>query len=201
MGLLASSSHFIRYSVEGDPPADFWNVAADCIASHSFRDIDDTYEELSIGWVAVDNMFDAEFAGASFAVGDYLVLGLRVDERKVAPAMLKKFCMKEEERIKKERQLPRLSRGQKTELKENVRLALMKKTLPVAKVYDLAWNLAEGSLLFFSTNDKAQEILENFFKETFGLTLIRQIPFNIAGKLLDDARDDSLAALQPDIFI
>lgn len=201
MGLLSSSSQFIRYTVEGDPPPDFWNFAASRIASHSFRDIDDTYEELSIGWVAVDNMFDAEFEGASFAIADYLVLALRVDERKVSPAMLKKFCMKEEARILKERQLPRLSRGQKTELKENVKLALMKKTLPTAKVFDLCWNLADGSLLFFSTNDKAQEILENFFKDTFGLPLIRKIPFNIAEQLLDDTERAGLATLQPDIFI
>ncbi len=201
MGLLASSSHFIRYKVEGDPPADFWNFAASRIASHSFRDIDDTYEELSIGWVAVDNMFEAEFAGNSFAVGDHLVIALRVDERKVSPAMLKKFCMKEEERIKKERQIPRLSKSQKTELKENVKLALMKKTLPTAKTFDICWNLTDGSLLFFSTNDKSQEILENFFKDTFGLTLIRQIPFNIAEQLLDDSDKTGLADLQPDIFI
>jgi len=121
MGLLSTSTHFVRYAVEGELPADFWNFAAEHIAHAAFRDIDDNYEERSVGWVSVDNMFDSAFAGASFAIADYLVLALRIDERKVAPSVLKKFCLKEEEKIKKEHEIPRLSRRQRVEIKENVR--------------------------------------------------------------------------------
>jgi DNA recombination-dependent growth factor C len=201
MGLLSSSTQFVRYAVEGDLPADFWNFAAERIAAASFRDIDDTYDERSVGWVSVDNMFDNRFEGASFAVADYLVLSLRIDERKVGPAVLKKFCMKEEEKIKRERQIPRLNRRQRVELKENVRIALMKKAVPVASVYDLCWNLSQGSLLFFSTNMKAHEIIEDLFKETFGLRLVLQIPYLSAAHLLNQNEQKQLAGLEPDVFI
>ncbi|MDA8165109.1 MAG: recombination-associated protein RdgC [Desulfobacteraceae bacterium] len=200
-GMLSNTASLVRYAVEGELPADFWEFAADRIRHHSFRDIDDTFEERSVGWVSVMNMFDTQFAYASYAAGDYIMLSLRVDERKVAPALLKKFCMKEEERLKKEKELPRLSKRHRMEIKENIYLMLLKKALPGTAVYDLAWNLAEGTVLFFSTNKKAQETLEEFFKETFNLHLIQQIPYLTAGHLLDAKEQEALAQLNPEIFI
>lgn len=201
MGLLSRSASFVRYAVEGDLPENFWEFAAEQIVKFSFRDIDESYEESSIGWVSVLNMFDSEFAYASYAAGDHVVLSLRIDERKVSPKVLKKFCMKEEEHLKKARQIPKLSRTQKLEIKENVKLMLMKKAVPVPAVYDLCWNLAEGTLLFFSTSQKAQELLEGFFMDTFGLGLMLQVPYLAAEHLLDAEGQDGLANITPAIFV
>ena len=110
MGLLSNSGTFVRFAVEGEMPENFWEFAAERIASNAFKDIDDNFEEYSIGWVSVMNMFDSEFSYASHAIGDYIVLSMRIDERKVPSAVLKKFCMKEEERVRKEKQVPKLSR-------------------------------------------------------------------------------------------
>jgi hypothetical protein len=87
------------------------------------------------------------------------------------------------------------------EIKENVRLALLKKSLPTAAVYDLCWNLAQNSLFFFSTNTKVHEVVESLFKDTFGLQLVMQIPFLTAPHLLDEMEQQQLADLRPDIFI
>ncbi len=200
MGLLSNSATFVRYAVEGDLPANFWDFAAERIKRNSFRDIDDTFEEYSIGWVSVVNMFDSDFAYASYAAGDYIALSLRIDERKVSASILKKFCLKEEERIKKERQIPKLGRGQRLEIKENMQLMLMKKAVPMPAVYDLSWNLADNTVLFFSTNSKAQSALEDFFKETFGLYLVLQVPYLTATHLATEA-EDQLAQLSSSIFI
>ena len=201
MGLLARSASYVRYAVEGDLPANFWGEAAERIARHSFRDIDESFEERSVGWVSILNMFDSQFAYASHAVGDHIVLSLRVDERRVSSKVLNKFCLKEEERIKKERQVPSLARAHRVEIRENVKLMLIKKAMPVPEVYDLCWNLAESSLLFFSTNQKAQELLEEFFKETFDLTLLLQVPYLTAEHLLDEAGRLALAEISPAILI
>ena len=201
MGLLSNSATFVRYAVEGEMPANFWDFAAERITANAFRDIDDTFDEYSIGWVSVLNMFDAEFAYASYAAGDYVVLSMRIDERKVPAAVLKKFCLKEEERIKKERQIPKLSRGQRLEIKENIQLMLMKKAAPMPAVYDLCWNLADNTVLFFSTNSKAQAALEDFFKETFNLHLVLQVPYLAAAHLLPAERQDQLADMGATIFI
>jgi hypothetical protein len=130
-----------------------------------------------------------------------VVLSLRIDERKVSGTVLKKFCLKEEERVKKEKQLPKLSRDHRLEIKESMRLMLMKKAVPVPVVYDLLWNLSENTLLFFSTSAKAQEVLEDFFKTTFDLHLVRQIPYLAALHLLDPADEDRLADVTPSIFL
>ena len=201
MGLLSRTTTFVRYSVEGQLPDKFWDFAAERIAQFSFRDIDETFDEYSIGWVAVDNMFDSSFAHASYAVGDQIVLSMRIDERKVSPTLLRKFSLKEEDRIKKERQIPRLSRSQRVQIKEDIRLQLVKKSLPVPSVYDLSWNLAENTVLFFSISSKAQSILEDFFKECFGFTVILQVPYIAAANLLDDSEQERLKEIQPEILV
>lgn len=201
MGLLSSSATFVRYAVQGELPPNFLEFAAGRIAQNAYRDIDDNYEERSVGWVSVMNMFDSTFEYASFVIGDRIVLTLRVDERKVAPKVLKKFTLKEEARLLKERQIPKLSRAQKLEIKENIKLMLLKKAVPVPATYDVCWNLSEGTLLFFSTSLKAQTELEDFFKKTFDLSLRLQIPYLTAEHLLKPAYHDALSRLTPDIFI
>lgn len=201
MGFISGSASFVRFSVEGDLPENVWDFIAERVAAFSFQDIDETYDEFSIGWVSVINMFDADFAYASYANGDYVTLTLRTDERKVSPAILKKFCAKEEERIKKERQIPKVGKAMKTEIKERMRTELMRKAVPVPAIFDLCWNLAESTLLFFSTNKKAQAQLEDFFKETFGLTIMQQIPYLTAEHLIDEEESMRLATIGADIFV
>ena len=201
MGLLTNSASFVRFNVEGDPPTDFWDFAAERIKKYAFRDIDDNYDERSIGWVSCLDMFDSEFAYTSYTVGDYLVLSLRIDERKVPAAALKKFTLKEEGRIKRERQIPRLSRDHRQEIKENMRLVLLKKAIPIPSVYDMAWNLSDNTVLFFSTSQKAIGSLEEFFKESFDLHLMMQIPYISAGHLLPADQVDALAYIHEEILI
>ena len=201
MGLLSGSASFVRYKVIGDLPENFWDFAGEQIALHAFRDIDDNYEVRSVGGVSVVNMFDCSFQYASYGVGDYISLTLRIDERKVAPRVLKKFCLKEEERLKKERQIPKLSRSQKLDIKENVRLMLLKKAVPGPVTYDLCWNLADSTLLFFSTSEKAQVALEAFFKETFGLSHMVQMPYLTAEHFVEADQGAALSNITPETLV
>jgi DNA recombination-dependent growth factor C len=201
MGLLKGTATFVKFTLEGELPENPLEYISQRIASFSFQDIDETFDEYSIGWVSLFNMFDSSFEYASYSVGDYVVLTLRIDERKVSPAILKKFIMKEEERVKNERQVPKLSRTMKGEIKERVRVELMRKAIPVPSTFDVCWNLSESSLLFFSTNKKIHAVLEDFFKECFGVFLRQQIPYTIAEHLLDEEQQQRLASLSPQIFV
>lgn len=201
MGFLSGAASFVRYSVEGELPESFWDFAADRVAAHSFQDIDETMDEYSIGWVSVVNMFDADFAYGSYAAGDYIVLSMRADERKVSPSVLKKCVLKEEERVKRERQIPRLSRSARMEIKERIRTELVRKSVPIPAVYDVCWNLSDGTLLFFSTNKKAMVLLEELFKETFGLSLILQVPWLTAGHLVDEETRNRMDILRPAVLV
>jgi DNA recombination-dependent growth factor C len=201
MSLLNGSASFLRFTVEGDLPDNFWDFIAERVVMHSFKDIDDNMEEYSIGWVSVANMFDSDFAYASYAAGDFVVLTMRVDERKVAPAVLKKFVMKEEERIKKEKQLPKLSRSARLEIKERISTELIRKSAPVPVLYDLCWNLNDNTLLFFSTSRKAMVQLEELFKDSFDCSIMLQVPWNMAIHTADEETIANLDNIQPAVLL
>ena len=201
MGFVSGSASFVRFGVEGELPSNTMEFLADRIASFSFRDIDDNMDEYSIGWVSVMNMFDAGFRYASFMNGDYVTLTLRIDERKVSPAILKKFVQKEEERIKTEKQIPQVSRTLKAEIKERVQTELIRKAIPIPSVFDLCWNLSESTVLFFTTNKKIHAVLEDFFKDCFVLLLVQQIPYVTAEHLLTDEQAERLGLVTPEIFV
>ena len=42
MGFLNGSASFVRFSVEGDIPENFWDFAAERITAFSFKAIDET---------------------------------------------------------------------------------------------------------------------------------------------------------------
>lgn len=201
MSLLKGSASFVRFSVEGSLPENPLDFIAERIKAHSFQDIDETYDEYSIGWVSVHNMFDSSFAYASYAAGDYITLTLRVDERKVSSAILKKVVQKEEERTRLEQQVPKLSRSAKMQIKERVRAELVRKSIPLPSIFDLYWDLGNSVLMFFTTNKKAHALLEDFFKESFGLLIKQQIPYITAEHLLDESQVSLLEKLGPEIFI
>lgn len=201
MGFIKGTASFVRFSVEGELPEKIWDFIADRVVSFAFKDIDETYEEDSLGWVSVVNMFDTEFDYASYAAGNYVTLSMRLDERKVSSAIVKKFVQKEEERIKKEKQIPKIARSIRVEIKERIQNELMRKALPMPSVFDLCWNLEDSTLLFFSTNKKAQALLEDLFRESFGLTLVQQIPYLCGEHLLDEDDVERLARITAEIFV
>ena len=201
MGLLKGSASFVRFSVEGELPDNSLDYIADRVVSFSFEDIDDTFDEYSIGWVSIYNMFDSNFNFASYAAGDYITLALRIDERKVSSAILKKFVQKEEERIKQEKQIPKISRAMKVEIKERVKAELTRKALPMPSVFDLCWSLSSSTVIFFSTNKKIHAVLEDFFKDCFGLMLRQQIPYTTAEQLLSEDKIAKLEAITQDVFV
>jgi hypothetical protein len=201
MGLLNGTASFVRFSVEGNLPENLWDFIAERVSLFSFKDIDDTYDENSLGWVSIVNMFDSEFRYASYANGNFVTLSLRFDERKVSTAILKKLVQKEEERIKKEKQIPKISRSHRVEIKERIQSELMNKAIPLPSVFDLSWNLSDSTLLFFTTNGKAHALLEDYFKKTFDLTLIQQVPYITAENLLDDDEARKLSSISADVFI
>lgn len=201
MGLVKGSGSFVRFSVEGELPENALDFIADRVQSFSFRDIDDTYDEYSIGWVSIHNMFDTQFNFASYAVGDYIALTMRVDERKVSSAIIKKCIQKEEEKIKQEKQIPKIGRAQKVEIKERITAELTRKSVPIPAIFDLCWSLSNSTLLFFSTNKKMHAVLEDFFKESFGLNLKQQIPYISAESLIPEEDISRLEAITPDIFV
>lgn len=197
--MLTNTATFVRYNIVGDMPAkeDFWQFVTQRVEQFKFKDIDDTYDEASIGWVSILDMLDTEFEYFSFSAGNNVVLSLRFDQRKVAPKVLKKHCAQEERRIMTERQIPRLSKAHKLEIKENIHLKLMKKAVPVPETWDMVWDVEKQEVLFFSTSTRAQEAFEEFFKGSFDLSLELKVPYTVAEPFLSADDREALAGLAP----
>jgi hypothetical protein len=111
--------------------------------------------------------------------------------------IIEKFAAKEEARIKEEKELRRLGRTLRLEIKERIKAELMRKSPPVPAVYDLCWNVPQGTALFFSNGRKPLALLEELFKESFGLSLVMQVPWNSALQLVDEKTAAKLETLQP----
>jgi hypothetical protein len=97
--------------------------------------------------------------------------------------------------------VPKLSRAMKVEIKERVSTDLMRKAIPVPAIFELCWSLTDSTLLFFSTNKKIHTVLEDFFKESFGLLIRQQIPYTTAEHLIDEEQLAVLERISPDIFV
>lgn len=199
MGLLNGSTGAIVYKIEGELPVseNIYEWMKERALEFSFKDIDDTYDEYSIGWVSILDMFDSKFKYASNIVGDYLVLSLRIDERKIPGAILNKFVEKEERRIKEEKQIPKLAKSYRAEIKGRIRAELMSKTSPTPAVHDLVLNLSESTVMLFGGNKKVQEVLEDVFHETFGVRIKQRIPIHTAEQFLAPETFAKIDSIKP----
>ena len=205
MPILSSSLGLTRYRVVEAIPDSLWREAHKSLKDNAFRDIDATTDERSFGWCNIDNMLDMEWAESPPEKGHYLCFSLRLDTRRIPPAVFKKHCMialaGELEQAKAEGKAF-ISKDRRREIREMVMLRLRARSLPVPAVFDAVWNMQTGRILFISTNAKAKALFEDLFNLTFGLNLEPLTPFFLAASMLGgDAAIARLEALEPSTFV
>jgi DNA recombination-dependent growth factor C len=196
MGIIKGSVTLTRYQVKGEPPAEFKDFLDRRIRRFAFQEIEDSAEELSAGWVSPHDYLDAGFAYAPYSLDPYVVLGLRIDQRKVGGALLKKYHRLEMKRAYAERQA-KLSRAEREELKEKVRLQLLTRMPPASKVAELVWNTASGEAWLGSSARQAREIAEDLFRRSFELDLLPVIPWHLAQRLAPQGAAQRLEEARP----
>ncbi|THB69780.1 MAG: hypothetical protein D6E12_04070 [Desulfovibrio sp.] len=203
MGFLSAGASFSRYRLVEPAPDDTIRELHDRLRRHSFRDIDDTVEERSWGWVSFEDMLDHRFHTAPPEKGEFAAFSLRLDTRRIPPAVMKKhftIALNQELAKAKEEGRKFVSKERKRELKENVQLQLMGRTLPIPAVFDVVWNIPNGTILFGSVRPKVQDLFTSHFTETFDLHLELLTPAALAGSLLGSEAEPRLAGLTPAIF-
>ena len=89
----------------------------------------------------------------------------------------------------------------RVEIRERIQAELLRKSPPIPSTSDLCWHVADGLVLFFSTSRKAVALLEELFRESFGLGLVLQVPWLTGERMLDEAGRASLNELQPAVFL
>jgi DNA recombination-dependent growth factor C len=200
---LAASGGFTRYRLTDPVPDGLWAEIPKRLKDNAFRDIDATADERSFGWVSLDDWLDPEFAAAPPEKGQYLAFTLRLDTRRVSPAVFKKHLQIAVNEYLSGIDDPAkrfVSKGRKQELKEQVALRLRARSLPVPAVFDVVWNTASGVILLATTNAKIRSLFEDHFLATFELNLEPQTPFFLASRLLGEEAVSRLENLEPTNF-
>ena len=191
MGILANTVSICQFQVFGNLPSDdLFEWASTRLAAQAFRPIDRGSEELSVGWVHIDDPKDSSFdRPQAFWRDRYLTFSMRRDQRRVPSALLKAHMEKaEEDFLAAHPGLQRVPRQKREELRDAVRGSLLAQTLPVPAIFDVVWDTRGGRLTFASLNAKVVELFDNLFRQTFDdFRLVAVHPFARAEAILDQA--------------
>jgi len=204
VSILSTSLGITRYRVVEEIQDSLWREVPKRLADNAFRDIDATTDERSWGWCNLDNMLDMDWADSPPEKGHYMCFSLRLDTRRIPPAVFKKHCMialAQELNQAKAEGKAFISKDRRREIKDQVMLRLRARSLPVPAVFDAVWNTQTGRILFCSTNAKAKTLFEDHFNLSFGLNLEPLTPFFLAMDMLGEGVASRLEHLEPTSFI
>ena len=196
MAVLSGSFSVTKFRCDGQPA----NTPAELVKKlqkHAFIPIDQCADAKSHGWVSAFDYLDSSFAIAP-DLGEYLFFSLRMDIRKVNSAVLKKevtLALKKEEELNSKMGKKFISRERKKEIKEQVKIRILTRTLPVPKAIPAAWNMTAQTLYLFSTNSKECNLFENLFTKTFELSLSEVDFYTAATEILSPDKLDVLDTL------
>jgi len=196
MGIFFNTVSICQFRVVGDRPSkDLYEWSSDRLSKNSFHSIDNTTDEVSSGWVHLDDSNENSFASPrAFWRDHYLAFSLRRDQRRL-PSTVFKASLKnaESEFLASHPDMGRVPKRKREELGEAIRAALFAKTLPVPSTYDVVWDTRSGLVTFTSLSPKVIELFEDHFKNTFdGLRLVMLHPFSRGEQVL---RNDLKLAL------
>src|SRR3990172_3347481 len=123
MGILLNTVSICQYKVAGDRPiADLYDWVSQRLAQNSFKSIDQTSDEVSSGWVHLDdsskNGFDTPRA---FWRDHYLAFSLRRDQRRVPYAVFRAHLRRaEDEFLTAHPEMRRVPKQKREELRPTV---------------------------------------------------------------------------------
>lgn len=190
MGILANTVSVCHFKVLGElPKEELGDFVLKQLAANRFNPIDQGSEELSLGWVHLDDPKSSDFASAATCCRDhYFIFTLRRDKRAVPSAILKAHLEKAQDEFLAENPgFTKVPKQRKEDLKEAVHAMLLSQTLPTPATYDAVWDTQSGTLTFSSLSPKVIELFEDHFKKTFeGLRLAAFHPYARAESVLDE---------------
>ncbi len=204
MPIMSASAGFTRYRLVDETTDQLFREVPERLKKNAFSDIDHTADELAMGWVSFENMLDPAWRDAPPEKGEFMAFGFRVDVRRVAAAVARKYYQ-----IALESELARardegrkgISRDRKLELKEQTMLKLRARTLAVPAVFDVIWNTSSGVVYLTSTSQKVRDMFEDHFTLSFDLHLEPLTPYVLALGRMGEGGSASLDDVEPAVFI
>jgi DNA recombination-dependent growth factor C len=192
MGLLSTTTSLTRYRVEGSLDEPIIENVYQGLKQHSITDIDENPSDQAVGWTTFQKPYQNGFDDINIVFGTDFVFALRIDKKSIPAKMVQKHLSLESEKRLSDLGREFLSANEKRAIKDLVMNKLHLKIPSTPSVYDIVWQYEKKTLWFFSNLKGANEELETLFIKTFGLKLIRSIPYTMA------ALDHNMTAEQLD---
>jgi recombination associated protein RdgC len=199
MPALKGSLTYARFFVEGDLQDDFRQRFMRAIRLRALQPLDPE-QELSerSGWCAIGEPFDLELNYDKVFYNSYLNLGFRTDRWAIPAPLLRARVREAETAYLEKKGRERLSKRERTELKEVVSRRLRKQFVPSTRAIDFSWALEDGVVRFFSQSAKPTAAMTELFGKTFGLKLVPEAPYTLAARLgLTKAQEKIWETLEP----
>lgn len=193
MGFLAASASVCYFQVSGDLklPQHLAEIQKQ-LADEGFRSIEQTSDELSIGWVELDDYESSSFSREqSFRRDQHLCFTLRQDRRKIPAALLKRqIAQLSEKFLANNPSFNRVPKGEMEQIRDTARSLLMARTLPTPSCYDVIWDSDRKLLRLCSLSQKVIDSFQGLFQQTFpNLHLQLLHPFARAEQLLPENQE------------
>lgn len=198
MGILNNTVSISQFEITGTlPTGDLVEWIGSRLADNGFRSIEETSEEVSIGWVQLDDLQASGFDGIqTYQRDQYLAFSFRRDQRKLPATLVKAHMEKAEaEFLAEHPNLHRMPKPKRENLRDALRGALFARTLPTPMVHDLVWNTQNNLVSFTNLSSKTIELFIDLFNKSFdGLRLIPIHPYGRALRLADEELATQLQA-------
>lgn len=202
MPALRGSLTYSRFYVEGTRPDSFHTPYLKAIRARAMRPLDPLEPDPErSGFCRLGEPFEIDLTHHDVFYDDYIVLGVRTDRWSIPKPLLRSKLREAERALLTKTGRERLSRKEKTELKESVSMKLRRQTAPSTRAVDLIWSLDEDLVRFFSHAEKSIAIMTDLFQKSFGLKLIPESPYTLAARLgLAQEHERAWSALAPSAF-
>ncbi len=195
MTFLRTSSSFTRFNIINNVPNDIYTNVLDKLKQFAIVDIDETTEERSVGWTNFDDFLDVFWEKSLPQKGNYISFSLRLDTRRIPPAVQKKYvtlALRQEEARIQEQGKKFIPKDRKKEIVEQVKLRLMARFLPIPAEFQVIWDMNKNIVYLGSTQRKIIELFVDLFGRTFELGLEQILPYTLAYSLLGEGSEDRL---------
>ena len=205
MGAFSGSMTYKQYVVRDELPAQWREMFQQGIQRHVFTPLDPGGEaDRSVGWCSPHFPLDLDLDTNVYLFTDYIVLGLRIDAWNIPSSLLKIYSESEARRVMAEQNREALSRYERAEIKERVKLELRSKTLPSIKTVEMVWNWQDGTVRFFSSSQKLNLDFMDLFEDTFSLRLAPEGVYTSANHTLTgllEAERERIDVIEPCAFV
>ena len=173
MGAFSGNLTYKQYYVMDELPDGWHESYEQAIKRHVFTPLTPESElERTIGWCSPHFPLDLELDSGVYLYTEYIALAMRVDTWTVPASTLKIYTEAESRRVMLEQNRTSVSRYEKAEIKERVKMDLKRKTLPAIKTVDMVWNWQTGRVRFFSSSQRLNLEFMDLFESTFDRPLI-----------------------------